>query len=225
MGYSAEPLGVPARLRRRYRHLGRLRARAARRLARDPRLRPHRPRHGGQERRRHRRLRSLQLLPLGGRGGDEGDRHRRGRPAPDQRDRRPALLRRARQQLRHALDRRDGERGARQARLVRHGDGQRQLPHQALGRSVFDRADRGKVAAPGSRDLPGRARRRAEAPGGHQAVRHRNDRNLLRHLRQGSAGARLHRGPPRLLGRPLRRHGPRRPRPAHRHADARTTRA
>ena len=45
-----------------------------------------------------------------------------------------------------------------QARLVRHGDGQRQLPHQALGRPLFDRADRGPVAPRGSEEAPGRAR-------------------------------------------------------------------
>ena len=67
----------------------------------------------GKTRGRRRGLRPLQLLPLGGRGGDEGDRHRRRRSAPDQRHRRPAVLRRPGQQLRHPLDRRDDERGAR----------------------------------------------------------------------------------------------------------------
>ena len=123
----------------------------------------------GKTRGRRRRLRPLQLLPLGGRGGDEGDRHRRRRSAPDQRHRRPPVLRRPGQQLRHPLDRRDDERGAQQARLVRHGDGQRQLPHQALRRPLLDRADQGPVAARGSQEVPGRARCAAEAAREHDA--------------------------------------------------------
>ena len=142
MGHPAGALGVPAWLRRRHRHLGRVGARPARRLA------------------RHQRLRRLALDMAGKTLADVSafDLYScfpsavevamkeigisRGRSAADQRHRRPALLRRSRQQLRHPLDRRDDERGAQQARLVRHGDGQRHLPHQALRRPLFDRADR-----------------------------------------------------------------------------------
>ena len=67
------------------------------------------------------------------------------------------------------LDRRDDERGAQTARLVRHGDGQRQLPHQALRRPLLDRTDQGPVAARGSQEVPGRARCAAEAAREHRA--------------------------------------------------------
>ncbi len=51
---------------------------------------------------------------------------------------------------------------------------------------------KGAVAARGPEEAPGRARRTAEAAGQDQADRHRHDRDLLRHLRQGRAGTRLH---------------------------------
>jgi acetyl-CoA acetyltransferase len=160
-------------------------------------------------------------FPLGGRGGDEGDRDCRRRPTPDQRHRRAPVLRRTGQQLRDALHRRDDECGAQEARLVRHGDGQRQLPHQALCGPLLDRADQGAVAARGSQKVPGRAGRAPEATRGHAAGRHGNDRDLLRGLRQGCAGKGLHPRPPRRLGRSLRRHGRQRSGLAGRHADER----
>ena len=55
MGHPAGALGVPAWLRRRHRHLGRVGARPARRLARHQGLRPPRARHGRQDAGRRRR--------------------------------------------------------------------------------------------------------------------------------------------------------------------------
>ena len=57
----------------------------------------------------------------------------------------------------------------RTARLVRHGDGQRQLPHQAFRRPLLDGTDQGPVAARGSQEVPGRAGRAAKAAREHQA--------------------------------------------------------
>ena len=96
MGHPAGALGVPAWLRRRHRHLGRVGARPTRRLARHQGLQPPGARHGRQDAGRRVGVRPLQLLPVGRGGGDEGDRPQRGRPAADQRHRRPAVLRRAR---------------------------------------------------------------------------------------------------------------------------------
>ena len=107
-----------------------------------------------------------------------------------------------------------------QARLVRHGDGQRQLPHQALRRPLLDRTDQGPVAARGPKKFQSELDARPKQRVNTTAERHRHDRDLLRGLRQGRAGKGLYLRPPRRLGRSLRRHGGQRPGSAGRHADA-----
>ena len=64
------------------------------------------------------------------------------RPAWSDAHRRTAVLRRARQQLLAARDRRDGCRDARQARAIRPGRRQRRRDEQVLGGGVLDRAGR-----------------------------------------------------------------------------------
>ncbi len=109
--------------------------------------------------------------------------------------------------------------------LLRHGDGQRQLPDQAFRRHLLEHACRGPLAPRGPGEVPGRARRAAQAEGEHGTPRDRDDRDLLRGLRQGCAGERLHFRPPRRLGRALRGDGAHRTHRLGRHADERATRA
>ena len=110
-----------------------------------------------------------------------------GRPARPDRNGRAALLRRSRQQLRHAFDRPDDGRGARQARQRGHGDGERQLRHQAVGRHLFDDAAEPAVRAEGPSDLSGADRQRQGAGGGRGRRWTRDGGDLHRDARsQGS---------------------------------------
>jgi acetyl-CoA C-acetyltransferase len=135
----------------------------------------------------------------------DGNRHRRGRSAPDQRDRRPALLRRPGQQPRH-LHRRDDERRAPQAgsfgMVTANGNYLTKHPPAST-----DRTCARTLAARGPEEIPGRARCPDETARRDQAGGHGHDRDILRGLRQGCAGSRLYLRPARRFRRPLRCHG------------------
>ena len=90
---------------------------------------------------RHRRrgdVRPLQLLPVPGLRGVRRVRAGARRSARAHADRRTAVLRRPRQQLFTARDRRDGGRNAGQARDIRSCRRQRRRHEQVLGRGVLD---------------------------------------------------------------------------------------
>ena len=130
--------------------------------ARDRRVQPHGPGHRacrrpsitglrgrgsscvrarGRGRRRRRAHRSLQLLPDRGAHASARARPRSG-PAPDH-HRRHDLRRRAAQQLRAAVDRRDGRAASRRRRKRRPRHRHQRDDHQAGGRSLVDGTARG----------------------------------------------------------------------------------
>ena len=135
----------------------------------------------GARRRRHRHrrcrdLRPLQLLP--GAGVQHLRRHGHGarrsaRPDPD---RRPAVLRRRRQQLLDARHRRNGGPNAECARAIRSGRRQRRHPEQVLGRRVLHHA--GGMEAGPQRAVAGAGRRVADAVGDRKGGRPRHRRDL-----------------------------------------------